>query len=424
MKRLTLFSCLFILLFLLIGCTSTSNLVRGPSVDNSLSLEQKMEAYDIPKISMTYPTIFFDGNLWRERMIELVSSAEDYLIVSSFLASSSDCLEELYALFAQKAEEGVRIYFVVDGTGAFDMTETRFHLIPLKFLRDSGVHLLEYSPMSAARLIAGPKMLFRDHRKYLIVDGKNLAVGGMNLNYISIGTAGDDLQRDSMYEFASPQLCEVMLDGFVPWWNEQSWDEVRREDFSVDPDFGQDQQQYTAWFADQYPLSDKLAGMFGSLLAEARTSVKALPFLPFFDQYLHSAFKQTAERGVDVQMVIPFDSRVSNRKGIEYMAQDLLTMNIDLRLEKESKKSQRLLHEKLMVVDSRYVVVGSTNLNYRSFTLAYEISLVIDNPALARRLEEHFATIYDEALPITQEQAEKWRRFENWPRYAFGIIGG
>lgn len=123
-------------------------------------------------------------------------------------------------------------------------------------------------------------------------------------------------------------------------------------------------------------------------------------------------------------MVIPFDSRVSNRKGIEYMAQDLLTMNIDLRLEKESKKSQRLLHEKLMVVDSRYVVVGSTNLNYRSFTLAYEISLVIDNPALARRLEEHFATIYDEALPITQEQAEKWRRFENWPRYAFGIIGG
>ncbi|HAF85297.1 MAG TPA: phosphatidylserine/phosphatidylglycerophosphate/cardiolipin synthase family protein, partial [Sphaerochaeta sp.] len=251
--------CTFFLLSLLVGCTSTSNLVKGPSVDTSLSLEQKMESYDIPKIEMTYPTIYYDGQLWRERVTELVRSSEDYIIISSFLASSAESLDELYSLIAQKAEEGVRVYFIVDGTGAFDMTETRFHLIPLKFLRDSGVHLLEYNPMSAARLVAGPKILLRDHRKYLIVDGKHLAIGGMNLNYISIGEAGNDLQRDSMYEFASPELCEVMLDGFVASWNEQTWDEVRREDFPVDYDFGKDEEQYTAWFANQSPLSDMLA---------------------------------------------------------------------------------------------------------------------------------------------------------------------
>lgn len=424
MKRVLVFCGVVLLLSLLLGCTSTTNLVRGPSVDSSLSFAQKMESYDIPKVEMTYPTMYFDGEIWRERVIELVRSSEDYIIISSFLASSSDCLDELYSLIAQKAEQGVRIYFIVDGTGAFDMTETRFHLIPLKFLRDSGVHLLEYNPMSAARLVAGPKILFRDHRKFLIVDGKHLALGGMNLNYISIGAAGDDLQRDSMYEFASPDLCEVMLDGFVPWWNSQTWDEVRREDFSVDHDFGKDGEKYVAWFVDQHPLSDKLAGMFGSLLSEAKVSVKVLPFLPFFDDYLISVFRQTSARRVDVQMVIPFDSRVSNRKGIEYIAKDLLSMHIDLRMENENKKTQRLLHEKLMIVDSRYVVVGSSNLNYRSFTLAYEMSLVIDSPALAKELEAHFATILEDSKPITAEQADLWRRLDNWPRYAFGIIGG
>jgi cardiolipin synthase len=383
-----------------------------------------MESYGIPKIEMTYPTIYYDGQLWRERVTELVRSSEDYIIISSFLASSAESLDELYSLIAQKAEEGVRVYFIVDGTGAFDMTETRFHLIPLKFLRDSGVHLLEYNPMSAARLVAGPKILLRDHRKYLIVDGKHLAIGGMNLNYISIGEAGNDLQRDSMYEFASPELCEVMLDGFVASWNEQTWDEVRREDFPVDYDFGKDEEQYTAWFANQSPLSDMLAGMFGSLLSEAKVSVKALPFLPFFDQPLLSAFRQTGERGVDVQMLVPFDSRVSNRKGIEFMAKDLLSMHINLRIEIESEESQRLLHEKLMIVDSRYVIIGSSNLNYRSLTFAYEMSLVIDSPALAREMEAHFATIYENTVPITKEQAELWRRLDNWPRYAFGIIGG
>ncbi|MGB4408448.1 MAG: phosphatidylserine/phosphatidylglycerophosphate/cardiolipin synthase family protein [Sphaerochaeta sp.] len=424
MKRVLLPCCTFFLLSLLVGCTSTSNLVKGPSVDTSLSLEQKMESYDIPKIEMTYPTIYYDGQLWRERVMELVRSSEDYIIISSFLASSAESLDELYSLIAQKAEEGVRVYFIVDGTGAFDMTETRFHLIPLKFLRDSGVHLLEYNPMSAARLVAGPKILLRDHRKYLIVDGKHLAIGGMNLNYISIGEAGNDLQRDSMYEFASPELCEVMLDGFVASWNEQTWDEVRREDFPVDYDFGKDEEQYTAWFANQSPLSDMLAGMFGSLLSEAKVSVKALPFLPFFDQPLLSAFRQTGERGVDVEMLVPFDSRVSNRKGIEFMAKDLLSMHINLRIEIESEESQRLLHEKLMIVDSRYVVIGSSNLNYRSLTFAYEMSLVIDSPALAREMEAHFATIYENTVPITKEQAELWRRLDNWPRYAFGIIGG
>lgn len=424
MKRVFLFSGMILIFFLLFGCTSTTNLVKGPSVDENLSFAEKMESYAIPKISMTYPTIYYDGELWRERVTDLVRSAEDYIIISSFLASSSDCLEEMYSLIAKKAEEGVRIYFIVDGTGAFDMTETRFHLIPLKFLRDSGVHLLEYNPMSASRLVAGPKILLRDHRKYLIVDGKHLAVGGMNLNYISIGAAGDDLQRDTMFEFASPEMCEIMLDGFVHWWNEQTWDIVHRKDFLVDHDFGKEEEQYTAWFVDQYPFSDKLAGLYGSLLAEAQVSVKALPFLPFFDQYLLSVFRNTARRGVDVQMAIPFDSRVSNRKGIEFMAKDLLSMGVGLRLEKESKESQRLLHEKLMIVDSRYVVVGSTNLNYRSFTLAYEISLLIDSPAFAKEMEEHFATIYEDSLPITKDQAELWRRLDNWPRYAFGMIGG
>lgn len=424
MKRLVLLAVVGMVLLFSSGCNSTKYLVKGPSMDTSIPFAEKMEHFDIPKVEVTYPTIYFDGHLWRDRVAELVASAKDYVIISSFLASSSEDLEYLYNLIAEKAKSGVRIYFVVDGTGAFDMTETRFHLIPLKFLRDSGVHLLEYNPLSVSRMVGVTKLMFRDHRKFLIVDGKNLALGGMNLNYISIGADGDDLQRDTMYEFSSPQLCTVMLDGFVSWWNEQTWDTVKREDFSVDYDFGKGEEHYTAWFVDQYPLSNKLAGFYGSLLTEAKSSVKTLPFLPFFDQNLLSVFRQTGKRGVDVQMMIPFDSRVSNRKGIEYMTKDLLSMQIDLRMEQESKTSQQLLHEKLMIIDSRYVVIGSTNLNYRSFTLAFEMSLVIDCPSFAMEMEKHFDKIFGDSLPVTVEQADKWRSFESWPRYAFGIIGG
>jgi cardiolipin synthase len=393
-------------------------------LDDTLPLEEKLLSFNIPKVQVTYPTVYYDGLEWRDRLIELIEGAEDYLITSAFLASSSEELEGLYAALVRKAESGVRVYFVVDGTGPFDMTETRFHLIPLKFLRDSGVHLLEYSPMSAARLVSGINLLYRDHRKFLIIDGKHLAVGGMNLNYISIGASEEDLQRDSMYEFYSPSLAATMLDHFVPWWNEQSWETINREDFPVDWQAADGLKTYDAFYVDQHPKSDKLSLLFGSLLNEAEHEIKVLPFLPFMDKHMMEAFRRAQERGVDVTMIVPFDKRVGNRKGIEFMAQDLLTMGINLRIEKESDASQRLLHEKLMIVDDRYVVIGSTNINYRSFNLAYETALVIDSPELAKQVEAHFDSLYENTMPITEEMAEKWQKFSSYPRFVFGFIGG
>ncbi|HPE92698.1 MAG: phosphatidylserine/phosphatidylglycerophosphate/cardiolipin synthase family protein [Sphaerochaeta sp.] len=424
MKRLCLLFLLVLFLFFTLGCSSTSHMLSPKVLDDTLPLEEKLLSFNIPKVQVTYPTVYYDGLEWRDRLIELIEGAEDYLITSAFLASSSEELEGLYAALVRKAESGVRVYFVVDGTGPFDMTETRFHLIPLKFLRDSGVHLLEYSPMSAARLVSGINLLYRDHRKFLIIDGKHLAVGGMNLNYISIGASEEDLQRDSMYEFYSPSLAATMLDHFVPWWNEQSWETINREDFPVDWQAADGLKTYDAFYVDQHPKSDKLSLLFGSLLNEAEHEIKVLPFLPFMDKHMMEAFRRAQERGVDVTMIVPFDKRVGNRKGIEFMAQDLLTMGINLRIEKESDASQRLLHEKLMIVDDRYVVIGSTNINYRSFNLAYETALVIDSPELAKQVEAHFDSLYENTMPITEEMAEKWQKFSSYPRFVFGFIGG
>lgn len=424
MKRLCLVLFLVLFLFFTLSCSSTSHMLSPLALDEALTLEEKLLSFDIPKVQVTYPTVYYDGNAWRERLIELIEGAEDYLITSAFLASSSEELEGLYTALVRKAQSGVRVYFVVDGIGPFDMTETRYHLIPLKFLRDSGVHLLEYNPMSAARLVSGINLMYRDHRKFLIIDGKHLAVGGMNLNYISIGAPGEDLQRDSMYEFYSPSLAATMLDHFVEWWNEQSWETIERDDFAVDLQAADGLKAYDAFYLDQHPKSKKMSQLFGSLINEARHEIKVLPFLPFMDKHMIESFRRARERGVNIQMIVPFDKRVSNRKGIEYMAKDLLTMRIDLRIEKESEESRSLLHEKLMIIDDRYVVIGSTNINYRSFNLAYETALVIDSPELAKQVEAHFDELYSSTVPITDEMAESWRTFASYPRFAFGFIGG
>lgn len=413
-----------LLLLSLNGCSTTSLLVKGPAVDPSLSLALKLATFEIPKVQVTYPHVFYDGNDWRKHIQTLIESAKDYVVISSFLASSSDSLQPFFETLARKAEEGVRVYFIADGIGAFDMTDTRFHLIPLQFLRERGVHMLEYNPITAGRIVGGAKLFFRDHRKYIIIDGKQLAMGGMNLNYISIGSSDATLQRDTMYEFYSPELVSILLDGFVDFWNRNSWDEVKREDFSVDWQASEGEDLYDAWFVDQHPGSQQLSGLYGSLLSESKASIKVLPFLPFFDNNMIAAFAKAKDRGVDVEMIIPFDQRETNRKGIEYMAKDLLKMDIDLRIEREGESSKRLLHEKLMIVDSRYVVIGSANVNFRSLNLANELALVVDCPPLAVQVEGHFKELYQMTVPITENMADEWRTFDSLPRYMFGVIGG
>lgn len=406
------------------GCSSTHHMISPEVLDQSIPIEEKFASFGIPSVQVSYPEVYYDGREWRDRLIALVEGAEDYLITSSFLASSSEDLQELYSTLARKAESGVRVYFVVDGIGPFDMTETRYHLIPLKFLRESGVHLLEFNPISGARLVSGLNLLYRDHRKFLIVDGAHVALGGMNLNYISIGAEGQQLQRDSMYEFQSPELCNLLLDYFVPWWNEQTWDEIAREDFSVDTSALSGGKSYQGWYVNQEPGSAQVSQMFGGLLSEAEHSIQVLPFLPFMDEEMIEAFRLAEERGVAIEMIVPFDRRVTNRKGIEYMAKDLLKMGIDLRIEEERAETQQLLHEKLMIVDGRYVVIGSTNVNYRSLNLAYENSLVIDSPKLANQLQEHFRELYERTIPITEEMADDWHTFGNWPRFVTAFFGG
>jgi cardiolipin synthase len=425
MRRFRLFfSVCLVSALVLAGCSSTSHMVSGPAVDPLLDFSEKMAAYDIPKVSVTMPTVYRDGHAWRDRVTQLVDKAQDYVIIGSFLASDSEELDELYRTIERKAREGVRIYFVVDGTGAFDMTETRYHLIPLDYLRESGVHLLEVNPMSASRLVSGIDLAYRDHRKYVIVDGKNIALGGMNLNYISIGANDNNLQRDSMYEFASPSLCNLFLDMFVSFWNEQTWDTIDRNDFPVDESYGESEKQYDAWFANQTPGSPLLSEFYGSLLAEAEHTVDILPFLPFMDDPMLQALGDTADRGVHVSMIIPSDSREGNRRGIEYMLKYLLDTGIDLRKELQSERSLQLLHEKLMIVDSRYVVIGSSNLNFRTMNLAYDISLVIDSTELASQIEAHYRSIYDQSEPITEEEAEQWHDLGRIPQFLLGFYGG
>ena len=81
--------------------------------------------------------------------------------------------------------------------------------------------------------------------------------------------------------------------------------------------------------------------------------------------------------------------------------------------------------QKLMIVDSRYVVIGSSNFNFRSMSLSEELALVVDSPELAALLEKHADDIAEISHNISIEEAEKLREEEGSSlAYLFMLFGG
>lgn len=424
MKHNFTLALLFMSLVLIVSCSTTNGMMNEIAIDSNLTLEEKMDNLGYESVAITYPTIVYDGEEWKERLIQMLKDTEDYFICTVFLGSECDENQEIFDLMKSKAQEGVEIYIVTDGTSSLDMTESKYHLRTLYGLREYGVHLLEYNPLNVKKIAWGVNLYFREHRKYFVSDGLHVAVGGMNLNYISTSSVENGGDRDSMYIFDSYSCAKVLTEAFTKFWNRYSWETIEEGSLTAKYEDAQEVGTIKGWIEDQVN-GGEIGPLYGSLLAEAKEEVLILPFLPTLDSDIFDAVKSCTSRGVKVEMILRVDDRETLLKASRYAAKDLLDAGVDVLLEDQDKYTNgSLLHEKLVIIDERYIICGSSNFNHRSMHSSSEVTLVIDCPELAKQVKEHYLSIRDYSNEVTYEQAEQWHNLSNKLNFLLNLYGG
>ena len=428
MKNKILLLFCVLLLALVVSCSSTKDYVSDVTLSSDLTIEEKLEYYGGKHVTVDLPEMYFEGDEWKERMLSLIDEAEDYILISTFLGSSSPTLEDIYEKLEEKALSGVDVYFIIDGSSNLDMTETRFVMTPLNYLRESGVNLLIYQPLSFTHFVNPSSLIVRDHRKMMVIDGCIAAIGGMNVNYISMG-AGVKSQRDSMYVFSSPELCNLFIDEFVTIWNDGSVDKMDADKYKRELS-EEDGGDYDAWLFNRnvYCDSVSISGMFGSLINEASSSIFLCPYLPTLDSNMMESLKKAVEKGVDTEIWCSVDSRGYARAGGTYAIEKLISETgvtyYDVSNDSEGN-TLPLFHMKAMVIDDRYVVIGSSNFNYRSMTLSHELALVIDSPEMAEEVKKNIKDKAVNPVLLTLEDAENEKKaYGSFFCYLFTYYGG
>ena len=431
-----------LVVMLTVSCSTTSvgsrasafGMMNEVSQDPSLELDEKLDILGYDHVDMTFPEIYNDGSQWKDRLVRMLEDTQDYFICAVFLGSECDLNQDVFDTMKAKAQEGVDVYVVIDSSSSLDMTESRYHMRTLYDLRDYGVHLLEYNRLSANRIPWVVNLFYREHRKFFVSDGIHVAVGGMNLNYISMSSIDDGGDRDGMYVFDSPSCARTLTDDFVEFWNRYSWEEIASLGLDVDAletDIGKadvvgssGSVTISGWIANQVN-GGRIAPMYGAVLAQAKEEVLILPFLPTLDADMYAAVESCTSRGVKVEMILRDDDRASLQNASKYATKDLLDAGVEVWMEDPDVYTNgSLLHEKLVIVDERYVICGSSNFNHRSMHISSEITLVIDCPELARQLKEHYLEIQGYSNQVSYEQASKWHTLLRKLDFIINYFGG
>ena len=371
------------------------------------SIARASRGDDAPSVAPTRAndvTLYENGDSLYPALIEAIDSAAETLNLEYYIWQPDGIGERLRDALARAARRGVRVRLVFDSIGAKNCTR-----IFWKPLADAGAELRTFNPPRVWEPQPG-KMNFRTHRKILVADGRTGFVGGINVSDDNTtGEAGRGNREPWRSTHARitgrpvRELQKVFLEDWLyglPLSRVEAGERTAKELLGDGrPELPDDVERF---FPDiEAPASGPWVQIVDSGPDETGTDIRRLYFAainearerlwittPYFvpDEPIETALRAAAARGVDVRLVLPEenDSKMVQAAAETYSA-SVMEEGVEVFM------FQRLMnHSKTMVVDDAFSIVGTANMDNRSFRLNFEVTAAIWDEDVNRRLADLF----------------------------------
>ncbi|MFT4013380.1 MAG: cardiolipin synthase [Paracoccus sp. (in: a-proteobacteria)] len=306
------------------------------------------------------------------------------------------------------ADRGVKVRAVIDafGSRAFGASES------WRAMRAAGCECVEALPLGLP-LLGGltQRMDLRNHRKIVVIDHSLGFTGSRNCADTAFAVKPRYAPWiDILLRIEGPvvrQMQAIFLQDWMSYSGEDLGDMLAMVPAAAEP--GEIAQVVATGPDDrQSSLSDCMASMIHA--ARDKLVITTPYYVP--DASLDAAIRTAARRGVDVTMILPArnDSLVvqATSEGLYY---GLVAAGVKLMLFQDG-----LLHAKIISADGRMAMIGSANMDRRSFELNYEMNMLFVGEDLTRTLEQRQETYIQRSEQITLPEIRAWsvwRRLRN-----------
>ena len=347
-----------------------------------------------PLTSGNKVTLLIDGPATYAAMFKAMENARDHINIETFIIEDDETGRRFSDLLVRKQAEGVQVNLIYDSRGSINTPASFFQR-----LRDAGIQVLAFNPVNPLKARKSWSLAHPDHRKILIVDGKIAFTGGINISSVyssspsgrrgrSGGKEGKKSPipwRDTDVQIEGPAVAEFQK-LFHETWELQKGPTLSGRNY----------------FPDLKAAGNALVRAIASTPGESNrlTFVLYVAAITFSERSLHltnayfvpddqtvNALRDAAGRGVDVKIVLPGSTDVSlTLSAGRYHYSGLLKSGVKI-----YERRDALLHAKTAVIDNVWSTVGSTNMDFWSFSSNDEVNAVILSKGFAEEMEKMFA---------------------------------
>ncbi|WP_035320219.1 cardiolipin synthase [Brevibacterium sp. VCM10] len=385
------------------------SLVAKPEFVSVAQLGRALTA--LPMVTGDSHGVISDYEASIARMAELVDGAHEYVHVEIYIMAWDSTTDVFFRALERASARGVEVRVLFDHIGS--RKYPGFHRLG-KRLNAAGIEwhlMLPFIPWRGkARRID-----LRNHRKLLVIDGKRAMMGSQNMIDSSyLNRKNSQIGRnwhDIMVELSGPIVAGIEAVFSTDWYSESG------QALGIRPYERDGNQPEVGGATSAMQLVPSGPGfttapnlkVFTSMmyLAQKRLAIVSPYFVP--DESLLAAVETAARRGVDVELYVSeqADQYMVDRAQSSYY-RSLLEAGVRIFL----YPKPAVLHTKCFIVDDLYAVMGSSNMDMRSFGLNYEISLLTTGGDLVDDIVDVVADYQDVSHELTLEEWEK----RPWPR--------
>ena len=339
--------------------------------------------------------LLINGEQKFPEVLKALEQAKHHIHIEYYIFEDGETARAIENILIEKAKQGVTIRFIYDDFGSRSIRKNM-----VRRLRDAGVQVFPFYKIIFMAL--ANRLNYRNHRKIIVVDGQVGFVGGINVSdrYVN-NQPGKLFWRDTHVRIHGPGVHYLQYI-FLCDWNFCADDHVQPSELYFPPDdvFSNNGNKLVQ-IAASGPDSDSPTILYSLLQAINLAEKEILLTTPYFipGESVLDALITAALGGVTVKLLVPgvSDSVLVNSAARSYY-DELLRAGVEIYL-----YTKGFVHAKTMVADRKLAIVGTANMDSRSFDLNFEVNAIIYDSQLANELAAVFENDITDAEKIITE---------------------
>jgi cardiolipin synthase len=340
-------------------------------------------------------------------MLEAIRSARRSITFESYIYWKGDIGRQFRDALADRARNGVKVHVLLDWYGSNKMDQD-----DIDAMGRAGVQIMKYHKPQWYRF---SHLNHRTHRKILVVDGRVGFTGGVGIADEWTGHAQDPKHwRDTHFRVEGPVVAQLQA-AFADNWTKATGEVLHGDDYfpEVAPHGASPAQMFKSSI-EGGAESMQLMYMLAIAAAERSIDLSMAYFIP--DDLVTDHLIEALSRGVRVRIIMPGEH--TDAKLVRWASRANWKRILEAGAEIHEYQPT-MFHCKVLVVDGRFVSVGSTNFDTRSFRLNDEANLNVYDAAFAKQQTDQFERDLARSRRITLED---WKDRPLWEKVGGHVV--